>query len=337
VNSSVPLFLSAIDLQACLPDADIYSVVEQTLRDLGTTQVISGPKSGFGFNLEGDYLHMGSVSGCVLTGSGAAGIKWFVTSDLNTSRGLPRVPATLLISDARTGLLRGVIDATQLTPDRTAASAVVAVAAATQGKLESVAIVGSGLVGQAIAKYLAITHKVSRIAFVSNSDEGARAAADATRAFVNGGPALSSSTDVQSSVRDCDAVFCATSVTADADLLKEAWLKPDAVVCTIGSHREVDAELIKRATVIVDDREGVKSRGSLASGFRTGDFDDARVFGDIGSLVAQRLDLPSRPRRLLIVSVGLGVLDVALGGQAIEHAKANGYGIHLASNVAGEA
>ena len=123
--SRSPLYLSAPTLRSCLTDSEVYEVIGETLRELTTGRVINGPKSGFGVDIDGNHLHMGSVSGYVLSNS-VTGIKWFTVSERNPSLNLPRVPATILVCDAETGLLDGVLDGTQLTSERTAAMAVAA-------------------------------------------------------------------------------------------------------------------------------------------------------------------------------------------------------------------
>jgi ornithine cyclodeaminase/alanine dehydrogenase-like protein (mu-crystallin family) len=156
---TVPLYLSARTVQACLTDREIYEVVVETCRGLSTGLVLKGPKSGFGVDIDRNHLHMGSASGCVLSSS-ATGIKWFTVSDRNPSVNLPRVPATTLVCDAETGLLDGVLDATQLTSERTAAMAVAAALACIRRPLKDAAVIGAGAIGRALVKFLAATQPV---------------------------------------------------------------------------------------------------------------------------------------------------------------------------------
>lgn len=88
--SASPLYLDSVSIRACLGDEEIYETVSQTLREMNSTSVVRGPKAGFGLDINGDHLHIGSVCGGVLSSS-AAGIKWFTVADKNPSRNLPRV------------------------------------------------------------------------------------------------------------------------------------------------------------------------------------------------------------------------------------------------------
>jgi hypothetical protein len=86
---------------------------------------------------------------------GVAGIKWFATCADNTRRGLPRVPATIVLCDSRTGLLRGIVDATALTAWRTAALATAAIGPCVSKPVGKAAVIRLGAIGQVLAHYLA--------------------------------------------------------------------------------------------------------------------------------------------------------------------------------------
>ena len=321
---TAPLYLSAPILRSCLSDGEIYQVVVETLRELSTGRVLKGPKSGFGVDIDGNHLHMGSVSGCVLSSS-VAGIKWFTVSDRNPSRNLPRVPATILVCDAETGLLDGVLDATQLTSERTAAMAVAAASECSRRPLKRAAVVGAGAIGQALIKFLATTQPVERIIVASRTDSSAQHACQLVLPYRKS-VAICATADVQQAVRDADIIFTATGVHEDTDIVRAGWLKEDAIVCSLGSCREVDLDIISQAWIVVDDVEGLKLR---RSDFREGGAGWGRIAGDIGSLVSGRLEPPQRPGKTHLVLVGLGVLDVALGARAISNARRMGLGVVL--------
>ncbi|MGY4353053.1 ornithine cyclodeaminase/alanine dehydrogenase-like protein (mu-crystallin family) [Bradyrhizobium sp. GM7.3] len=103
ITTAIPLYLNSATVQQCLTDDEIYDVVSRTLRESSNPELIRGGKSDFGVDIDGDHLHMGNVSACVLSGS-VAGTKWFVVSPSNASRNLERVQASILICDAATGV-----------------------------------------------------------------------------------------------------------------------------------------------------------------------------------------------------------------------------------------
>jgi ornithine cyclodeaminase len=291
---------------------------------LTTGRVINGPKSGFGVDIDGSHLHMGSVSGYVLSNS-VTGIKWFTVSEKNPSLNLPRVPATILVCEAETGLLDGVLDGTQLTSERTAAMAVAAASACHGRPLKDAAVVGAGAIGRALVKFLVATQPIQRITVASRSEASARHACEAA-ASLQSNVTLCATADVQEGVRDADVVFTATGVVEDADIVRATWLRDDAIVCSLGSCREVDLEIISRAWIIVDDVQGVKLR---RSDFREGGAGWNRIAGDIGSVMSGQLRPPQRPGKTHLILVGLGALDVALGARALSNARRMGLGVAL--------
>ncbi|MDA9521326.1 hypothetical protein XI06_13355 [Bradyrhizobium sp. CCBAU 11434] len=324
-TTAPPLYLNSSNVQACLSDEEIYHIVSETLRASNSAQVIKGPKSGFGVDADGDHLHMGSVSGCVLSSS-AAGIKWFTVSDKNPLRNLPRVPATILVCNAETGLLEGVLDGTQLTSERTAAMAVAAASACARRPLKKAAVVGAGGIGRALVRFLAKTQPVDGIVVASLKESSARQACEAVGTSLQRKVALSVTSDIRAAVADADMIFTATGVPEDVDLVRAGWLKDDAIVCWLGSRREVDLELISEAWIIVDDPDGVKMR---RRDFQEGGVGWNRIVGNVASVMSGQLHPSDCAKKTLLSLAGTGVLDVALGARAIANARRKGLGVLL--------
>ncbi|MGY4353054.1 ornithine cyclodeaminase/alanine dehydrogenase-like protein (mu-crystallin family) [Bradyrhizobium sp. GM7.3] len=61
-------------------------------------------------------------------------------------------------------------------------------------------------------------------------------------------------------MEDADVVLTATGVSSDTDIVCAQWLKDGAIVCSVGSHREVDLELIAQSWNVADDADGLKMR-----------------------------------------------------------------------------
>lgn len=215
---------------------------------MNSTSVVKGPKAGFGLDLNGDHLHMGSVCDGVLSNS-AAGIKWFTVADKNPSRNSPRVPATILVCDEETGMLEGGLNGTQMTAERTAAMAVAAASVCCRRPMKKAAVIGAGAIGSALVKFLAATQSVEHIAVASLRKSSARQACDAVATVVRRDLTVTATADVSQAVRDADVVFTSTGVSRDTDVVRAEWLKNDAVVCTLGTRREVDLKLLSDAWI----------------------------------------------------------------------------------------
>lgn len=328
IEPATPLFLNSAAVQQCLTDEEIYEVVSRTLRESSNPELVRGVKSGFGVDIGGDHLHMGNVSACVLSGSSVAGTKWFVVSPSNASRGLERVQATILICDAVTGVLQGILDGKWLTSQRTAAMAVAAVAACGRHPISNATVIGAGAIGRALLKFLVATQPVNRVTVSSQNATSAHHACESATRFIRGDVTLCATADVQGAVEDADVVFTATGIPGDTDIVRAQWLKDSAIVCSVGSHREVDLELIAQSWIVADDIDGLKMR---RGDFREGGAGWNRIVGDVGRLTSGQLQLPEISKKIHLVLVGLGALDVALSARAIVNARSRGLGVPLCS------
>src|SRR5437763_7365804 len=85
-------------------------------------------------------------------GGGFALLKWISSFPGNPSRGLPTVMGTVLLSDASCGRLLALLDAASLTALRTGAAAVLAAEQLARADAQTVAVIGAGVNGKAVAR-----------------------------------------------------------------------------------------------------------------------------------------------------------------------------------------
>jgi ornithine cyclodeaminase/alanine dehydrogenase-like protein (mu-crystallin family) len=123
----------------------------------------------------------------------------------------------------------------------------------------------------------------------------------------------------EEAVREAEVVITATS--AGTPVVKDSWLASRVLVCAIGSNypnrRELPAELVRTAAVVVDDLEAAKTEaGDLILGFET-----EREW-DLVKPLAAFADGQLKPEkeRVVFKSVGLGVEDVAVAALVYEKA-----------------
>jgi ornithine cyclodeaminase len=146
------------------------------------------------------------------------------------------------------------------------------------------------------------------------------------------GPPLLAAPSARDAVAGAGLVFTATSVAADMSLVHADWLAPGAIVCALGSFREVDPSVVATASeIVVDDLQGVQARGNLAAEFRAGRLSPDRIAADVGALLSGRwTPRAGRSGPVLMAMVGMGVLDVALAARALGNARRAGLGLPLA-------
>jgi ornithine cyclodeaminase len=319
-----PIYISDSEAEALLDRTSVLEVVERALKALAEKRIINGAKGGFSLNDEDGERHMGAISGCDV-GTGFAGVKWFAACSGNPDRGLPRVAATLLMCDAVTGLLRGVIDATSLTARRTAALAIAAIRACIRRPIKKATIIGFGQIGQTIARYMPGHIEAAEVVIASGSDAAA--------AFVGsmeheGSARFTLESRLEHAVRGADLVVTATGLAEDAPIIKTDWLRRGATICALGSYQEIDGEIAAEADrIYVDDWEAAKLRGNLAPLLRSGALTRERISGEVADLVSGKIAGRGHDdQTVLIVLVGIGALDIALGAELLGRARARRVG-----------
>jgi ornithine cyclodeaminase/alanine dehydrogenase-like protein (mu-crystallin family) len=324
----VPLYLGEELIARVLTPEAIYQTVERTLRSLATGRVINGAKGNLSIDDEQGRRYMGAISGALLD-EAVAGVKWFATCEGNPGRGLPRVPATIILCDAITGQMQGVLEATSLTARRTAALAAVSVAHCQGTQARKAAIIGFGAIGQAMPHYLAAKTGVAAIAVSGRDFEKTKA--DCARIGRNLKVPIAAVPTLESAVRDADIVITAAGLKQDAPFLQGSWIKPGATVCALGSYQEIDATVVESAgRIFVDNWEVCQHRGNLAPLVRAGRITRADIAGEIAEAVAgTQAGRMSADEIVLTVLIGVGALDIALAAQALQAARQQGLGLPL--------
>ena len=119
----------------------------------------------------------------------------------------------------------------------------------------------------------------------------------------------------EEAVRGVDLL--ATVTTAKDPILSADWLKPGVHINGVGSHRpdirEIDAATIKRAKVVVDSREAIKSEcGDILLAIREGALTGDHIDSEIGEVLAgSKPGRASTEEITLYKSVGIALQDVA--------------------------
>jgi ornithine cyclodeaminase/alanine dehydrogenase-like protein (mu-crystallin family) len=318
---AAPLYLSAAQAGCLLDPPSVLAIVEQALKALSAGRLVNGSKGGFTLNGIEGRRHMGAISGGDLE-AGMTGVKWFAACDGNPARGLPRVPATLLLTDARTGLLAGVIDATALTAVRTAALAICAIRPCVPRRLGKAAIVGFGPIGQAVARYLPDAVEVDEIVVVSRHAK--------TAAF-EGMSRLRVQADLQDAVRGAGLVVTATGLSVDTPLVAAEWLMPSATVCALGSYQEIEGRIALGADRLhVDTWEACSQRGNLAPLVRSGALTEDDLDGEVADLVSGKVRGRTAADGTIVSALaGIGALDIALGAALLRQARLSSIGTRL--------
>ncbi|GAB2971124.1 ornithine cyclodeaminase family protein [Amycolatopsis acidiphila] len=238
-----------------------------------------------------------------------AGVKLATVAPANPGRGLARIQGQYLLLDAETLTPLDVLDGVALTSVRTAAVSAVAVDALAEPAAARLVVFGSGPQARSHVEALRAVRPVSDVVVVGRDQERARVLAAEVGARV-GSP---------SDVAGADLVACCT--TAREPLFDGALLAPHATVVAVGSHepdaREVDAETVRRSTVVVESREtALREAGDVVQAVSAGACEPGELLGLAAVVRGEAKATPDAPR--LFKSVGMAWEDLVIAARAYE-------------------
>lgn len=229
---------------------------------------------------------------------------------------IPGNPAGLVVVFGRDGSPLGLVDGPTLTAIRTGAGSGLATRLLARDDAKTLAMIGSGAMAFDQIEAVRAVRDIQKILVWSRTPENARALADRV-----GGEAV---TDVDVAVRMADIVSCATPATEP--LFSDASVRPGTHVNAVGAFTpemaELDGKLLRRAYVVVDDREAAAAEaGDL---IRAGRDPDATM---------RDLLAGTRPQIgedvTVFKSVGIAAQDVAAAVRALDNADREGIGKDL--------
>jgi ornithine cyclodeaminase/alanine dehydrogenase-like protein (mu-crystallin family) len=287
-------FLDAQAVAALGPAAAVAAITD-ALRG-GLDPAADPPRVPVGLT-HGQFLLMPSES------STSAGVKVVTVAPDNPAvHGLPRIHASYLLFDRETLALHALLDGTALTTLRTPAVSVAAVIGRLPDRPLRVAVIGAG--PQAVAH-------VSTLAAVRELEQTCYLVRDPSRTSVDAIPIGSPRAD--HTLRAADVVVCAT--TARTPVFDSALLRDDAVAIAVGSHepdaRELDAALLARATVVIEDVDtALREAGDVVLAIAEGTLTPADLV-PMRDVVIGAVAIPD-DRPLVFKSVGMSWQDLVV-------------------------
>lgn len=263
-----------------------------------------------------------------LADSGALGAKVVSVFAGNPGLGLPVINGIVLLLDPETGMPIAIMDGTYLTALRTGAGSGVATRALAREDARVLAIFGSG--GQSRTQIAAVraVRDIREVRIVSLDRE----AADTLAGELEGVEARVVE-DPAEAVRGAH-VIC-TVTTSTKPVFPGTAVEPGTHINGIGSFKpnmqEIDADVLKRARVVVDARDAVlEEAGDLIVPIREGVFGADHIAAEIGEILDGRAEGRTSPDEITYFkSVGNAVQDVAVGLLAVREAQARGLGTRV--------
>jgi thiomorpholine-carboxylate dehydrogenase len=217
----------------------------------------------------------------------------------NAGTAVPTHLGLIILSRPDTGEPLAVMDGRLITEMRTAAVSAAVTRCVAPARAPILALLGSGVQAAAHLEALSCVRSFDDVRVWSRSADHARRFAEQHQARAMA--------DVETAVRDADVIVTATN--AIEPLLKGAWVKPGALVNSVGSPRptwrELDDQLMRQCALIVDSREAVQKESGdiILSG--------APIQAEVGELFAGTKASPPVGTTTVFKSVGIAAEDLA--------------------------
>lgn len=270
-----------------------------------------------------------------LSGSAMLGAKVLTLFPHNTEHfGLPTIHALVVLFDNATGVPLALLDGGYLTALRTGAASGVATRLMAREDARVLAIIGAG--AQAVSQVWAVcvARPIERVWIVNRTREHAEQLAERLRAFGSPIPSDVRVADaVGEALAEADVVCCATA--SPVPVFRDAELRPGTHVNGIGSYRpdmrEVPAETVARARVVVDQRAAAWAEaGDLIGAKERGLIDEQHIAGELGEIVLGRVPGRTDPEQITFFkSVGSAAQDIAAAHTAYQRARELGLGVEV--------
>lgn len=256
---------------------------------------------------------------------GAAGMKWVNVHPGNPSKGLPTVMAVLIYNDPETGYPLAIMDATEGTAYRTAATSAIAAKYLARKDSKTLGIVGAGY--QAFPHIMAHTilfkFQEIRIADISHQ---------AIIGLIQALPNLPlKECSLEQTVKS--DILC-TLTPVRQPVVKNEWLLPGTHINAVGADAEGKEELgpsiLNNAMVVVDDLRQSVHAGEINVPVAKGLFKKEQIHAALGEIITGRKK--GRTDDMIITifdSTGLAIEDIALARLLYEKARKTGTGLSL--------
>lgn len=315
--------LSAADVRAALPMQEAVEAMRRAFGQLSAGQAEMPLRTRLTTE-----AGMTLIMPAYLRASGDFAIKIVSVFERNPERGLPLVPAVVLVIDPHTGMPRAVMEGAALTALRTGAGGGLAAERLAREDATRVAVFGAGVQARAQLQGVLAVRRITEVRLLSLRREAMQTFADEIAAWPEA-PRVVLANDSREAVREADIVITAT--TSSTPVFNGNDLKTGAHVTAVGAYtpesREVDTVTAQRASKIV-----VDSRAAALA--EAGDviIPNAPIYAELGEIVnGIKPGRQSDDEITIFKSVGVAAQDAAAARAVLAAAEARGLGrlIHL--------
>jgi len=300
------LLLSRSEVEELLSMGEVLKAVEHSFRLEAEGSVHAPPKLYLDLpEYHGDFRAMPAYI------DGSAGVKWVSVYPDNRSHNLLSVVATIILCDPNTGYPLAIMDGTHITDMRTGAAGGVAVKYLARRDSSIIGIIGAGM--QARTQLLAISEVLPRIKEVKVFDQ----CEDASRRYAEemGARLNLNIAHVETIGEATEADIVVTTTPSRKPIVKRHHIRPGSHINAIGADakgkQELEADLLKDASIIVDEIEQASHSGEINVPLSEGVIKVEDIYGTLGEVVAKTKRGRENDEEITIFdSTGLAIQDI---------------------------
>ena len=286
---SSPMILAEDEVRKLLRMKDLIPAMADALRDLSAGAVLQPLRTVLPVTEHGGFLGVMPACGHAL---GAKLVTFYPEN-----KDVPTHHAMILLFRPETGEPLAVMDGRLITEMRTAAVSAVATKLLARTATKVLTILGSGVQARSHLEALRLVREFTEVRVWSP-----RNAERFAREFQ-----VHAAISAEAAVCGADVIVVATSATTP--ILQGEWVAPGAHINAVGATRpnwrELDNEILQRATIYVESREAaLKESGDVIAA--------GKAVAEIGEVIAgQQPARRSADEITLFKSVGVAAEDVA--------------------------
>jgi len=310
------LLLTRKEIDGLLSMKDTIAAVEQAFIDWADGKGSMPPKAYLQVK-DGDFRAMPAAL------PGAAGMKWVNVHTGNPAQALPTVMAVLIYSDPATGYPLAIMDATEITGYRTGATAALASRYLARKNVQTLGLVGAGR--QAYTQILAHLELLQfrEIRVYDLYPKSAERLVSMLPQYP-----LKAVTLREAVASD---IVC-TVTPARAPVVKKEFVKPGTHINAIGADaegkEELEPDVLKMATVVVDDIRQASKAGEINVPVSKGIYGVDEVAGNLGEIITGRKKGRANDHQVTIFdSTGVAIEDIAVASVLYRRAREKGVGL----------
>ncbi|MBM4285672.1 MAG: ornithine cyclodeaminase family protein [Deltaproteobacteria bacterium] len=255
------------------------------------------------------------------------GLKWVNVHPGNPRRGLPTVMAKILLNDPDTGLEWADLDGTLITNYRTGAAGGVAADLLSRPESRCLGVVGAGAQARTQIAAALKVRPITEIVICDCAHARARTLMEEVAASY--GVATRLAPTPQETARAADILITATP--SCQPLVLREWVRPGTHINAVGADaagkQELDPNLLRVATIVVDDWAQASHSGEINVPLSRGEIAPGDIYGSLGEIVAGKKPGRRSAEEITVFdSTGLIIQDLALGYAVYLRALAEGLG-----------